>query len=97
MFRALPPLRQAGGKRVQAWAVEAELDAAAIISNRFELEWPPRSGQRRRFPEIDRAGWFDIAAARRKLLASQQPLLDALLTLVAGGEVGGDARSGRSE
>ncbi len=85
----MPPLRQAGGKRVQAWAVEAELDAAAIASNRFELEWPPRSGQRRSFPEIDRAGWFDIAAARRKLLASQQPLLDALLlTLGAGPRAG---------
>ncbi|WP_281167567.1 NUDIX domain-containing protein [Solimonas variicoloris] len=81
-FRALPPLRQAGGKRVLAWAVEAGVDAGAIVSNHFELEWPPRSGQRRRFPEVDRAGWFGLDAARRKLLASQRPLLDALLQVL---------------
>ncbi|HUS23553.1 MAG TPA: NUDIX domain-containing protein [Candidatus Binatia bacterium] len=78
-FMALAPIRQPGGKRVQAWAVEGDLDAAAIRSNTFTLEWPRGSGQQREFPEVDRAGWFAPAEARRKLLPSQQPLLDELL------------------
>ncbi|MGO8916175.1 MAG: NUDIX domain-containing protein [Stellaceae bacterium] len=77
-FRALPPVRQPGGKTVHAWAVEGDCDAAAIASNRFSLEWPPRSGRRQDFPEVDRAGWFDLAAARLKLNRGQLPLLDAL-------------------
>jgi predicted NUDIX family NTP pyrophosphohydrolase len=77
-FRALPPVRQAGGKTVQGWAVEGDCDADAVKSNAFSLEWPPRSGRRQDFPEIDRAAWFDLAAARRKLTRGQLPLLDAL-------------------
>jgi predicted NUDIX family NTP pyrophosphohydrolase len=82
-FRALPPVRQAGGKQVQGWAVEAECDADAIISNSFEMEWPPRSGRRQSFPEIDRAAWFDLATARAKINKGQVALLDALETMLA--------------
>jgi len=81
-FRALAPVRQRGGKTVHAWAVEGDCDPAAIASNRFSLEWPPRSGRTQDFPEVDRAGWFDLAAARRKLNRGQLPLLDALARLV---------------
>jgi len=83
--RALPPVRQAGGKLVQAWAVEGDADPAALRSNSFALEWPPRSGRFQEFPEIDRAAWFDLAEARAKLNKGQVPLLDALARLVAGG------------
>jgi predicted NUDIX family NTP pyrophosphohydrolase len=77
----LGSIRQKGGKLVHAWAVEAEFDPAAIDSNRFELEWPPRSGVRREFPEVDRAEWFDPAEARRRILAAQAELIDRLLAL----------------
>ncbi|HTU13176.1 MAG TPA: NUDIX domain-containing protein [Allosphingosinicella sp.] len=76
---ALVPLgriRQKGGKYVEAFALEGELDADAIRSNYFTLEWPPRSGRFQDFPEIDRAGWFGLAAARAMILPSQAPLLD---------------------
>src|SRR5579859_7132586 len=59
-FHPLPPVRQSGGKIVHAWAAEGDCDPAALRSNTFELEWPPRSGRRVAFPEIDRAGWFDL-------------------------------------
>ncbi len=71
----LRPIRQAGGKLVHAFAIEADLDPASVVSNRFAMEWPPRSGERREFPEVDRAGWFGLEVARRKLLAGQLPLL----------------------
>ena len=77
-FRPLTPIRQAGGKTVHAWAVEGEADPAAIHSNSFTIEWPPRSGQMREFPEVDRAGWFSLAAAREKIIAGQIGLLDEL-------------------
>jgi predicted NUDIX family NTP pyrophosphohydrolase len=80
-FRALAPVRQAGGKVVHAWAVESDLDAAAIRSNTVTIEWPPRSGRMQEFPEIDRAQWLDLAAARRKINQGQRPLLDALASL----------------
>ncbi|MFH1566403.1 MAG: NUDIX domain-containing protein [Gemmatimonadota bacterium] len=83
-FRELEPVRQGGGKRVKAWAVEADCDPAALRSNTFELEWPPGSGRRQPFPEIDRAAWFPLDAARRKLLKGQVGLLDQLVR-VAGG------------
>lgn len=73
---------QPGGKHVVAWAVEGDLDVATIDSNRFELEWPPRSGRVRSFPEVDRAGWFGVADARRKLVAAQVELVDRLLALL---------------
>jgi predicted NUDIX family NTP pyrophosphohydrolase len=78
----LGEIRQRGGKRVLAFAVEGNLDAQTIQSNTFEIEWPPRSGKMQAFPEIDRAGWFDPALARTKILESQRPLLDRLAELV---------------
>jgi predicted NUDIX family NTP pyrophosphohydrolase len=76
--RALTRIRQASGKWVDAFAIEGELDCDAIVSNMFEMEWPPRSGRMESFPEIDRARWFTLREARDKMLASQLPLLDEL-------------------
>jgi predicted NUDIX family NTP pyrophosphohydrolase len=74
-FVALTPCMQKNGKRVQAFAVEGDLDTSAITSNQFEMEWPPGSGKRREFPEIDRAEWFTLEAAREKINPAQQALL----------------------
>jgi predicted NUDIX family NTP pyrophosphohydrolase len=82
---ALGEVRQRGGKLVTAWAAAGDLDPAAITSNAFTLEWPPRSGRRRQFPEVDRAGWFDPATAREKLLAAQAELVDRLLAALGEG------------
>ena len=71
-------IRQKGGKWVEAFALEGDLDPAGIFSNSFEMEWPPRSGQLQAFPEVDRAAWFTLAEARAKILPSQLPLIDAL-------------------
>jgi predicted NUDIX family NTP pyrophosphohydrolase len=79
-FVALAPLRQRSGKLVHAWAVEGDLDTSSISSNTFSIEWPPRSGRQQQFPEIDQAAWFEIAAARRKILAGQRGFLDELQT-----------------
>lgn len=75
---ALGSVRQAGGKVVHAFAVVGDADPAALRSNTFELEWPPRSGARRAFPEVDRAAWFPLDEARRRILPGQAALLDAL-------------------
>lgn len=80
---ALRPLRQPGGKIVHAWAVAGAFDPGGLRSNRFELEWPPRSGRRRSFPEVDRAAWFPIAEARRRILPGQAPMLEELLQRLA--------------
>ncbi len=69
-------IRQKGGKTVEAFALEGDLDPEAIRSNSFTLEWPPKSGRLQTFPEIDRAGWFTLAEARDKILPSQAPILD---------------------
>jgi predicted NUDIX family NTP pyrophosphohydrolase len=74
----LAKVRQAGGKWVEAFAVEGDLDADAITSNDFEIEWPPRSGRMERFPECELARWMSLAQARELMLPSQLPLLDAL-------------------
>ncbi|NYE22299.1 NUDIX domain-containing protein [Pigmentiphaga litoralis] len=74
----LGEVRQRSGKRVRAFALEGDLDAAAAHSMTFEMEWPPRSGRMASFPEVDRAAWFDLDAARGKLIAGQVPLLDRL-------------------
>ena len=74
----LGEVRQAGGKVVHAYALEGDLDPGAISSNSFETEWPPRSGRRAAFPEVDRAAWFDLATAREKLIPGQVPLLERL-------------------
>jgi predicted NUDIX family NTP pyrophosphohydrolase len=78
-FIALDPVRQPGGKVVHAWAVESQFDPATLRSGTFQMEWPPRSGRRQDFPEVDRAEWFTIEAARRKMLKGQTPLLDQLV------------------
>jgi predicted NUDIX family NTP pyrophosphohydrolase len=81
--RALGSVRQRGGKQVFAWAVEGDWPAGAeLVSNRFELEWPPGSGRRQSFPEVDRGGFFAFAAAREKLNPAQVELLDRLLALL---------------
>jgi predicted NUDIX family NTP pyrophosphohydrolase len=82
-FVELAPARQPSGKVVYAWAVEGDIDASAIASNTFSIEWPPKSGKTREFPEIDRGGWFTPAEAREKLLPGQLPLLDQLMRMVA--------------
>jgi predicted NUDIX family NTP pyrophosphohydrolase len=74
---------QRGGKRVSAWAVQGDLDPDSIRSNTFVMQWPPRSGAQREFPEVDRAGWFSIDEARAKLVPAQAELLDRLLEHVA--------------
>lgn len=74
----LASVRQAGGKWVEAFAAEGDLDCSAIQSNDFEIEWPPRSGQKQRYPEVVEARWMTMAEARRDMLPSQMPLLDAL-------------------
>ena len=76
--RLLCRIRQAGGKWVEAFALEGDLDADAIVSNEFSLEYPPRSGQYRDFPEIDAAAWLSLEEAYARILPSQRPILDAL-------------------
>jgi predicted NUDIX family NTP pyrophosphohydrolase len=76
--------RQPGGKRVQAWAVEGDWDAASLKSNMFEMEWPPRSGRRHSFPELDQAEWFDLTEAQAKILKGQAIFLTRLLEKLAG-------------
>jgi predicted NUDIX family NTP pyrophosphohydrolase len=73
---------QAGGKRVRAWAVSGDVDVTTVTSNEFEMEWPPRSGRRQSFPEVDRAAWFTLPDARAKLNGAQLPLLDRLLNAI---------------
>lgn len=75
---SLGEIRQKGGKVVVAFAAGGEFDPATLQSNLFEVEWPPRSGRRQAFPEVDRAEWFDLDAAREKIIAGQLPLLDRL-------------------
>jgi predicted NUDIX family NTP pyrophosphohydrolase len=79
VFIPLGEVKQAGGKLVTAWAVESDLDPATVRSNTFSLEWPPKSGKLREFPEIDRSGWFTIEHAGMKLLPSQTIFLDRLV------------------
>jgi predicted NUDIX family NTP pyrophosphohydrolase len=74
----LGEVRQRNGKRVTAWAIEGDLDPSQVRSNTFSIEWPRGSGEQREFPEIDRAEWFDLAIARRKIVNGQLPLLEAL-------------------
>jgi predicted NUDIX family NTP pyrophosphohydrolase len=75
---ALGEVRQSSRKLVVAWAVEGDFDASEIQSNTFEMEWPPRSGRSRPFPEIDRAEWVDLPTARRRLVKGQVALIDEL-------------------
>jgi predicted NUDIX family NTP pyrophosphohydrolase len=77
-LQALGEIRQRGGKRVIAYYAEADFDTAALSSNSFEIEWPPRSGRIQTFPEVDRAEWFGLQAARSKILSGQVDLIDRL-------------------
>ena len=70
--------RQSRGKEIHIWALGGDLDATKCSSNEFEMEWPPKSGRVQRFPEVDRAAWFDLATAKTKVVAGQRPVLDAL-------------------
>jgi predicted NUDIX family NTP pyrophosphohydrolase len=78
VFIALQPRRQAGGKVVHAWAVQAEFDPSRLGDATFSMEWPPRSGRQQTFPEIDRAAWFPLDVARAKILKGQAEFLDEL-------------------
>jgi len=82
-FVPLGEVKQKGGKVVSAFALEAEFDVTQLASNHFELEWPPRSGRERAFPEVDRAGWFTLNEARIKILVSQLPFVSAIAELTA--------------
>jgi predicted NUDIX family NTP pyrophosphohydrolase len=87
----LGEVRQKSGKRVIAWGVRGDFDPSVLCSNTFELEWPPRSGRRQSFPEVDRAQWFDLRGAQGKLNPAQLPLLERVMgaagdaTLARGG------------
>ncbi len=81
-FQSLGTLKQPSGKVIHAWAAAADFDCASVKSNLFSMEWPPKSGRTAEFPEVDRAGWFSIDDARRKILKGQQPFLDRLLALL---------------
>jgi predicted NUDIX family NTP pyrophosphohydrolase len=88
-FEARPPfvslgeIAQKGGKRILAWAFAGDFDPSQLRSNSFEMEWPPRSGKRQSFPEVDRVGWFALDEARRKINAAQAGLLDRLEAALA--------------
>lgn len=84
-FTALGAVRQNSGKVVTAWAVEFDVDATKVVSNHCEIEWPPRTGRRMSVPEVDRAAWFSISEARSRIFAAQQPFLDRLTDVLAGG------------
>jgi len=77
-FLPLGELRQKSGKRISAWAFEGDADPSRLHSNLFEMEWPPRSGRLKEFPEVDRVQWYDLETAAAKLIAGQVPFLAAL-------------------
>jgi predicted NUDIX family NTP pyrophosphohydrolase len=81
----LGDIRQRGGKTVTAFATETDIDVADIRSNTFEIEWPPRSGRKREFPEVDRAEWFDLASARGRINEAQRTFLDRLAKIIEAG------------
>jgi predicted NUDIX family NTP pyrophosphohydrolase len=81
-FIELEPVKQNPAKIVLAWAIEGDCDAANIISNTFEMEWPPKSGKMQCFPEVDKAGWFTIKEAKKKILPGQIGLLEQLEKLL---------------
>lgn len=80
-FVPLTPVKQKGGKTVHAWACQGDCDPASIKSNSFSIEWPPKSGRRQEFPEIDRAEFFCLDEAKKRIIPSQAALLDELATL----------------
>jgi predicted NUDIX family NTP pyrophosphohydrolase len=82
-FLALAPIKQKSGKTVHAWAMEGDLDAATVRSNTFTMEWPPKSGKHAEFPEVDRAEWFDLETAKKKIVPAQAALIIELEQLLA--------------
>jgi predicted NUDIX family NTP pyrophosphohydrolase len=84
LFRPLTALKQPSGKIISAWAVEGDIDPTTLTSNTFTLEWPPKSGKIREFPEVDRGDWFDLPTARMKLLAGQRAFVDQLERSILG-------------
>jgi predicted NUDIX family NTP pyrophosphohydrolase len=88
----LGEIRQKSGKIVVAWAVEGDLDPALARSNTFTIEWPPKSGRRTEFPELDRVAWFDLAEARSRLKDAQVPFLDRLAAELVPAALAGDLR-----
>jgi predicted NUDIX family NTP pyrophosphohydrolase len=84
-FQPLNPIRQKGGKRVYAWAIAGDLDPAKLVSNTFELEWPPRSGRMQTFPEVDKGSWYTIEAARALINPAQIAFLDELANQIKTG------------
>ena len=81
-FIKLAPVVLKSGKTVHAWAVEGDIDHQTITSNLFEMEWPPKSGKKQTFPEIDRAGWFDLEEARVKINGAQVGLIEEMVTII---------------
>lgn len=81
-FTELLPVTQKGGKKVWCWAAEGNLDADAIICNAFEIEWPPRSGRRASYPEVDKAGWFTLAEAEKLINERQADFLEQLISIL---------------
>ena len=83
-FLALQPVKQKSGKTVHAWAFEGNFDVTQFLSNLFEMEWPPKTGRRARFPEVDRLEWFSLPAGTEKILPYQRPFLDELRSKITG-------------
>ena len=81
-FIPLTPVKQKSGKLVHAWAVECDFDVTKIRSNTFEMEWPPRSGKKMEFPEIDRAEWFDVENAKERILPAQVVLIEEVEEMI---------------
>jgi predicted NUDIX family NTP pyrophosphohydrolase len=80
-FTKLQPITIKSGKQITAWAVEADFEKCFICSNEFEMEWPPKSGKKQKFPEVDKADWFTIEFAKEKINSGQIPLLDELVSI----------------
>jgi predicted NUDIX family NTP pyrophosphohydrolase len=93
-FTPLTVVKQSGGKTVHAWAFEGDCDPATLRSNTFTMEWPPRSGRQREFPELDRAAWYRLPEARPRILRSLGHLLDELERLLSRGGANADRRPG---
>jgi predicted NUDIX family NTP pyrophosphohydrolase len=82
-FTELIPVKQKSGKMVYAWASEGDVDESKLVCNTFSMEWPPKSGKQKEFPEVDRGAWFTLVQARKKILESQIPLLKQLEQLIS--------------
>jgi predicted NUDIX family NTP pyrophosphohydrolase len=95
-FVPLQRRQQSGGKIVHAWAVRGEFDPARLTSAAFSMEWPPHSGRQQSFPEVDRAGWFTLAAAREKIIPAQTGFLDELAQRLAAAPQDGTTLPGRA-